>query len=500
MAETPATGTVWRNGKRTLVVTYPVRHSYPGSPEAQVRAVEVSPDKTFGPVKGATIDAEVRPRGWGNAHAVATLAEQVAAHGPAPWRPDLVDRLVARTGMTRGEAALLIAGLPALHTWEANFLPPPTRALLGLSMAEARVARDSLRELPAQQRITLLHALMPDEPERLWTEGPDVDRLAEAWSGLFGQRRVVADDVLFEANRVIGGREATEIVRGLVNPDSTGWLMPGKLSSQQLLPACVALVWLPYRLPADDPAREALPVGHQRLLAALRHPELSVSVGYGPPELSVSPAVTVTSAGARYAYYQIHPAQLSGPDDPALTYFGEQPTVAAIRLLLSTEIVDLLAAPTGAKSAGPRSAGYAQDPRRSVPDLVDEVAGRYGLSADAAAYYLQLLALPDPTDKHVERWSGWTAAARKHLRTELVNAKLVVEAKRERASRGVFLPGGWLTRGAPNLPFEQWKADLYVHSLPLLVALRPVPDLFRAAWQRVIDGDEPRLRSLQETS
>jgi hypothetical protein len=149
--------------------------------------------------------------------------------------------------------------------------------------------------------------------------------------------------------------------------------------------------------------------------------------------------------------------------------------------------------------------GYPHDPRASVPDLVDEVAGRYGVGTDAAAYYLQLLALPDPTDRNVERWAGWAGAARRKLRAELTGAGLVVEAKRERAGRTAFLPGGWLSLKSPNLPLEQWKTSLYgladdgSSTRSVVVATRPVAELFRAAWQRVVDGDAPRFRSLQES-
>jgi hypothetical protein len=145
---------------------------------------------------------------------------------------------------------------------------------------------------------------------------------------------------------------------------------------------------------------------------------------------------------------------------------------------------------------------YPHDPSVSVPDLVDEAAGTHGLSTGAAAYYLQLLALPDPTDKRVLEWNGWSAATLRAARTALAATDLVVEARRERAGRSLFLPGGWLPLKAPNLPVEAWKQGLGLRleggpSGRVLVTV-PVPDLFRTAWARVAGGDPPRYQSLSE--
>jgi hypothetical protein len=79
----------------------------------------------------------------------------------------------------------------------------------------------------------------------------------------------------------------------------------------------------------------------------------------------------------------------------------------------------------------------------------------------------------------------------------------VIEAKRARAGRGVFLPGGWMEAKSPNLPVESWKTGLYGLAVPdggrhltgplaKFLPLRPLPELFAAAWQRVQDGDVPR--------
>ncbi len=493
-------GAVLRAGGSTLVV---VATDEVWDVDRRVKrhhVVQYAPGGDFGPVKDVTILEDRRPASRATAQRVAALLDLAARNGAVPWRPELVDRLVELTGMTRGEAALLLAGLPEITSWEANFLPAATRHLLGLSMAEARTARDVLRDLPADHRVALLDTLMPDDPARLWEVGPDVDRLAEAWTSLFGRGRALAEDVLQEAGKALPRGEGVEAVRGLANPETCPWLRPGGLTEDNVAALALALPWLAYRLPAGDPARACLPDAHRRVLAALAHPELTVGAGYLRWEERPPPALVVRHRASDHIYCAIRPALLTGPDDPVLALFPTDREVRAVRALLSPELAALLAR-VGAETAAPPR--YPHDPRWSVPDLVEEVARRHGVGTDAAAYYLQLLALPDPTDRNVERWAGWATAARKKLRAELVAAGPVVEAKRERAGRTAFLPGGWLQLKAPNLPIERWKADLFGlreegMAPALIVPDRTVPDLFRAAWQRVVDGDEPRFHTLGE--
>ncbi|MBC7272235.1 MAG: hypothetical protein H5T76_26595, partial [Streptomyces sp.] len=121
----------------------------------------------------------------------------------------------------------------------------------------------------------------------------------------------------------------------------------------------------------------------------------------------------------------------------------------------------------------------------------------HGLGEDAAALYLQLLALPDPTDRNCARWTGWRPARMKKARAELAATGLVVEAKRARAGRTLFLPCGWLDLKAPALPVEVWKQDLYpVSGHSRAVPLTPVPELFTRAWDRVRAGDAPAYEEL----
>jgi hypothetical protein len=110
--------------------------------------------------------------------------------------------------------------------------------------------------------------------------------------------------------------------------------------------------------------------------------------------------------------------------------------------------------------------------------------------------YLQLLALPDPTDANVARWTGWKAARLKAARAALAETDLVLTAKRSRAGRALFLPGHWLDSKGPALPVEAWKKPLLSTCFDLLLPQGTVEGAFREAWQRVEDGDAPGYEAL----
>ncbi|UJR85121.1 hypothetical protein [Sandaracinus amylolyticus] len=142
------------------------------------------------------------------------------------------------------------------------------------------------------------------------------------------------------------------------------------------------------------------------------------------------------------------------------------------------------------------------DPRLSDSALVAKVASALGVSSDAATYYLQLLALAEPTDDRVLAWNGWKRATLRAAGEELERAELVVRGKRARAGRELFLPGPWEERSAPELPLERWKLPLYGGEtadartwFPLgrVLALRPLHALFDEAWARLERGDRPQL-------
>ncbi|GAB2617701.1 hypothetical protein Aab01nite_31160 [Paractinoplanes abujensis] len=502
---------VRRDGDR-ITVLFPLQQNYDGGKKYWERhAIQLSPDGVFTLPEGTHLSEEGRPGGRLAGDRLRTFLTLLAERGPAPWRPGAAEALATATGMTRAEAVLLLAGLPGLTSWETTFLTTEQRTGLGLTAAHAKVARAALRNLTRSQRLALLDAAMPADPADLWQHGPDVAAVAERWVALRGRQIAVPEDLVADLARVVDTALAGTVLQAIAGPRAGDWLSTDGRSDaegyyevtttadegtpfegQHLQAVAVALPWLAYRLRWDDPLRAALPEALRLVRARLANPALIVGHGYYPDgrQPDAGPALIVSSHTSGFTSCHIAPARLSGPDDPALGFVDEE-TATALRVVLSDWIEPLLSTPEGA-SGDPR------DPRVSAPQVVAEASERYGVDADTAAYYLQVLALPDPTDKAVQGYNGWKPAAVRQAQKQLVAAGLLVEAKRERAGRPVFLPGGWQTARAPRLPVESWKNQFYVAVGKPQVVAHPLPELFAAAWARITAGDVPRYRDLEE--
>lgn len=298
--------------------------------------------------------------------------------------------------------------------------------------------------------------------------------------------------------------------------------MPGRYD---LTRAVASLAALAYALPYGHSLRACLPEGLAALRRRLTDPGLLLDLdvewtdkggstavelrkAYGLPATGGADEHGLTPVGEALVlrpWYGdqetvlLRPAALTGPDDAVLGLLeglvgpDRDGGLQALRTILDDGLDRALAA--GLDPEGP--VGHAQDPILVAPALVAEVASAHGLSEDAAVLYLQLLALPDPTDRNCARWTGWKPARLKKARTELAATDLVVEAKRPRAGRTLFLPCGWRDLKSPALPVEIWKEDLYpVRDRSRAVPRLPVPDLFAHAWQRVQDGDAPAYEKL----
>jgi len=149
---------------------------------------------------------------------------------------------------------------------------------------------------------------------------------------------------------------------------------------------------------------------------------------------------------------------------------------------------------------------WLQNPLLTAPGVVEEIRKKWKLTEDAGVLYAQLLALPDTTTANLRQWNDWSAARVKKAAVVLTEKDLVLEAKRSRAGRDIFLPGEWIELKSPWLPIEAWKishlleqdleiTEPYPFGGPLV--LRPFEDLFAAAWQRIKDGDEPRYEEVK---
>ncbi|KRV49181.1 DNA-binding protein [Wenjunlia vitaminophila] len=490
-----------------------------------------------------TVGAD-RDAGW-----VAAFRTALAERGPAPWVPAAAEEFARLAGVSEATARLVVAGMPQVESTQRSFLPSEVRTALGLKVIDAAGARDELNALSRTVRQAVVGALLPADPARLWTEGPDVAAAAAVWKEKVGERAPVPPALLVEAARVAQSWHwpVREALPALLDPASEPRLshdLTWKVIGDRVRPteehgtgftahtliAFVPLVtWLAHRLPAGDPVRAALPAAlaavRERLAAPGLVLDLDRYVSLSSFRKIAGPPTEVGEGFERYgavimATHDDQPAPGirvslldSSGDDPYLPALRIQngnrpyPAEQALRLALDPRFAELLADP-GEPAAGTRDQDgtwWPQDPTRSVPELVTEVAKERGLSEDAAAVYLMLLAMPDPTDRNTARWTGWKPARLRAARSELAGTDLVVEATRTGAKRSLFLPGGW-AQPTRQVALEQWKLPLFgvadkdsaAHQPTAgLMPTEPAAVLYARAWQRVRDGDAPRYQKLK---
>ncbi|WP_258177547.1 hypothetical protein, partial [Streptomyces solincola] len=438
-------------------------------------ALDHDPAGAFGAVAHFTLREETERLPGLSADVLAAVTGLVRAKGAAPWQPAAVTALAdaCAPGLGPVQAALLTAALPRQPD-------PEALAATGLTSRGHASGRELLATLDQADQLALVAALLPEDPEKLWTSGPDTAAAARLWDRRLGSRVRVTEDVAAHLTGIaVGTAEAvlnpahtpwlsrTTVQRigqdgGLVPDDPAAVPAPGHLAS-----AVQALAALAYHLPHGHPLRAALPAGLAALRDRIADPGLLLDLHLSwtdkgapaAPEIrkayGLPPATDPTGAGSTGAggtgtgspggtstggtgtagsaaqaltpagealvlrpWYGaneavlLRPAALTGPDDPVLglleglTGARAGGGVHALRTVLG----DDLARAVAAGATGETRPGHAQDPTRSVPGLVAEAAARHGLSEDAAALYLQILALPDPTDRNCVRWSEWRPA------------------------------------------------------------------------------------------
>lgn len=497
-------------------------------------ALDHDPAGVFGAVAHFTSERETAHPAVFPADALTAVTGLVRDKGAAPWQPGAPAALTAATrdGLGPVQAALLLAGKPPQLTDEVI-------AATGLKPRQKEFGDGLLAALDAGDRAALVGALLPGTPGDLWTAGPDTDAAGRVWAERLGGFVRLPEDVAAELSGRLSAGSAEEVL----NPRRTAWIsrttvqrpgadgglvpedpaaLPGRY---HLTRAVTALAGLAYALPYGHPLRAALPEGLVALRRRVADPGLLLDLdlawtekgspaaaelrkAYGLPATGGADADGLTRLGEALVlrpWYGdeeavlVRTGALDRADDPVFDLLeglvgpGRGEGMRALRTLLDDGLARALAAGTGPDAP----TGYAQDPAVSVPGLVTEVAGTHGLGEDAAALYLQLLALPDPTDRNVARWTAQKPARARKARAELAATGLVVEAKRARAGRALFLPCGWLDLKSPALPVEVWKQGLYPipgHARP--VPPMPVPELFTRAWDRVRAGDAPAYEQL----
>ncbi|MGW5868809.1 hypothetical protein ACWFRJ_42455 [Streptomyces sp. NPDC055239] len=509
------------------------------------RFVDVRTSTAQPPALGRITATEPVPAaGWDTPERLRRLVHLVRQQGPAPWDRAAAALLAERTGLSRAGAALLLAGMPDVK-YGYQGLDAEARKVMGLKQSDAEAGERELGTLRVAERLDLLADVLPADPGQLWLEGGQLalaERIAEAWRRQQGVRPAVPESTLAVAAEHSDIRMAPAAVCAVFadpareprltrDPDTRlrvngisggGWEGEEGFRFRELLAvACDAVDWVYAELPEGDPVRRGVPETLRLLRERLAHPGLLLSArGRSLRSRTVADLLPGFPGALPYldaAEPLAHPTlddglvvvseagfDRRGEREAPGVYFRpgrygsdersrrletvvdtEDSHLALVRRLRGPEFERIVQRITeGALPPG----GYESDPRLSAPKVVEEAAATTGLDTDAATLYLQLLALPVPTDRRIRRFNRWTAAHHKAVAAALLEAGLVVADRRPRAGRGVFLPGGWAGGDKFYPPMETFKAELLgvrviarkVRSHPVA---GPLPELFARAWR-----------------
>jgi hypothetical protein len=518
---------------------------------------ETGDDETDGPWSGRFVQrhrgaevvdppgavlSEVRSSDDADPDWLRAFADELAARGAWTVTRAQVERLAEAGGLTPTDAAIVLLGFP-------TEVDKDQREALGLKHADVKAACQRLRSTPFEEKLVLVAARGGGAPAEVWEESA-ADRVVAAWGRLHGKKVAVDEAVLLAAEKELG-RGAGVVVERIANHGSWAALQVDgtytlddsgdpEVSGDAFTPSVAselarAVCWLAGRLPVGDPVRAELPAVVALARARMKNPA-AWYVGTrwyhyeDKPKKSakawfdalpgratdvakndddevttrrklVGPvAVTHTDHWTRAAF------QLASLDDPSrellrtLTKLAEREDGATTPFdVLASPGMDAIVARIRSTPVPPGS--YEQNPLLSAPDVVKKVAKKQKLSQEAAAAWLQTMALVEPTKKAVCAWNGWSPKVYDDAMAELVAAGLVIEGKRARAGREHYLPGGWVeARMGP--PYELWKEASYGGSggsfpLDRMVPLAPLHELFAAVWARCEQGDAPRFEEVR---
>ncbi|MFE5941352.1 hypothetical protein [Streptomyces sp. NPDC056480] len=506
------------------------------------------------PVPAAVPDARLVRVDRDDAARLRALLAAVDAHGPLPVPESAAARFAELTGVRRPVARLVVAGLVGRADRDED-RALARKAPYKASPMTAEAYEGLRARLGGAGRRAVLAAALPEDPAELWRPGgvdAAVERMADVWRERIGALPAVHDEAadtleadlgLSEvwARRLAGGYEAAEDT----TVPAVGWDLAAPryglgVEVRALPPAgpelpygtpvglaveriASALVWAWTDRPVGDPAVAGATALYERLRAELSRPELLVELPggrvrdtsariaerFGPATLPVSmdrrkeegemPSMTAYDSGplvvcAPGGNAFLRPAEVADPE--AWRRVRETTDLAEeldrVAPLLAGGGLDRMMRRAG--SGAVPDGAYEADPRQSCPELVARVADGLGAGTDAAALYLQVATLAAPTDRNVRRWNGWTTKRHAEVRAELLATGAVLEAKRARAGRTLFLPGEWTELKSPHLPLEKvklaghrvrpmWGNQLrspFVRLLPTA----PLHEMFAEAWER----------------
>lgn len=448
------------------------------------------------------------------------LIERIEADGPLPWSVELGKEFADVSGAPVADAHLIVAGFPSFASFDVNFLPKKLRADIGLKVAQATEVRRRLKKSD-EHFLGVLAAGVPEDATRLVTDGLDVQAMAAYWAEHGPDYEEQLPDHIAERRpKTIAEDELHHVITGTHEND---WWAD----------KVVAALWLAGELDLSDPLRANVASYLEQLdteLTGIRkvwigtqyaedeHNRLREMLGVPSrdpedrSEQSFEVGRFTLEQETRWDRLYIDLSTITDLNDPDLALSRDMciaagqnmDTVAAATLRLGG-VFGLYA--QWLRQPG---AGDPHDPLVAAPGVVAEVVAELSVSEDAARYYLQLLALPDPTDANVRRWNGWKKADITRAGAELVAAGVVVEGKRARSGRGFFLPGGWAEANSPHPPMELWKVNAFQMVTPvtrtkyepmLRVPMAPVPppEWFADRWERSRGDDGPQFAELSTT-
>ena len=496
----------------------------------------------------ARSERELKPV-W-NVELLTRFADLLEQRGKPQITAELLKKVAVELDLNQAEAALIWTGFANVDSYRRDFLPQGLREALGLKVADVDLARKSLAHYTPLKRQELIAAMLDGEPEELWKgDAAVMDRLAAAHLRLSPKRLKISDVLLKEIIDIFDDTAAGRTLEALAVPDSHPWLTEDgewelqqgdyspslvhrsgeeRVFDSQAFRVLVELLPLfAHRLPVGDPARaaiaEAVTQGQQRL----ENPDLLVTLGStwnSDEALLKSLFDEVEEVGAAqvgddgvvvgmrqrdYMHFVVRPQGLAdehGLERARLVVDAAGLSISLLPLLEFWQDEGFQAIAERLVDTPLAEGEWEANPLLSAPEIVAEVCEKYSLDEDAAVLYLQILTLPDPTTANIKTWNGWKPARIKKAAAPLIEAELLIEAKRARAGRNYFLPGGWEALKAPLLPIETWKVPLYGLEgkeegsvepiLSRILPLHPVHDLFAAAWQRIEDGDFPRYEEI----
>lgn len=505
----------------------------------RIPAVPGAPGKQWKITESKTLSQGVGSE-W--AEKFLTLPENAYA-----WQPEFATTVAARADLTIPEATLLALGMPS--GWGRDFLGKQKREAVGLKVAEADAARTTFQEVDDKKQEALFGKLVPDDPSVLADPLAFFERLGDAWKSKFGNRIKVPQDLIAAAKKETElGDDLGKFLPAFAGDDDIEWLNPDLRPLPDLggwdrekeyfdpdkAKAIVTLIsWLYIARPVGDPIRAGIPKVVRKIREMLDDPKviwklesyygsdeddaktkqrraaLIEAVGGKPVEMAKDDDEECTAARddgtvivAQYksrTYGGFRPGKLAGsaikkveqlanlfrdPDDS----YGDPLEPLKMATLLRSDGFSAFA--DRVEETDVPEGGYEANPLVSAKKLVTKVANAHDLSENAAALYLQTLALPEPTEARVKLWNGWKPKEYKDAAAELVKKKLVTEGKRERFGRSIFIKGGYTKGKDKNLPMEEWKLPFFSH-LERQLPTEPAHLLFARAYKRVEDGDKP---------